>query len=365
MAAIEKRIRNGKTSYRVRYRDPIHTQRSKSFPRKVDAERFGRTVEVEKDAGTWIDPKAGRTTLAEWRTRFVVTELGNRASTRARDESYWRNHMGPILGPRPLASIDYATVQGWVGDLSARVSPATVAKAYGILSKTLNGAVKAGLIPANRAEGVELPRIEREEQQFLTVGEIDRLADAIDPQYRTLVLVGAYGGLRRGELFALRRSRVDLMARHLDIVETAIEVSGHHSFGPPKSKAGHRRVPLPRRVIDELIPELVRLGPDDLAWTSSEGHPLRSNFRSRVWIPAIRRAGLDNLRMHDLRHTAVSLWIAAGANPKEIATWAGHSSVSTILDIYGHLLPGSEEPVMDALDRMQSRPEGEVIELRR
>ena len=69
--------------------------------------------------------------------------------------------------------------------------------------------------------------------------------------------------------------------------------------------------------------------------------------------------------MHDLRHTAVSLWIAAGANPKEIATWAGHSSVSTILDIYGHLLPGSEEPVMDALDRMQSSPQGEVIELRR
>ncbi|MGZ0218790.1 MAG: site-specific integrase, partial [Acidimicrobiales bacterium] len=176
MAAIQKRTRNGKTSYRVRYRDPSHTQRSKSFDRRVDAERFARTVEVEKDAGTWIDPKAGRTTLAEWRTRFVATELGNRASTRARDESYWRNHMGPILGPRPLASIDYATVQGWVGDLSARVSPATVAKAYGILSKTLNGAVKAGLIPANRAEGVELPRIEREEQQFLTVGEIDRLA---------------------------------------------------------------------------------------------------------------------------------------------------------------------------------------------
>ena len=352
MAAVEKRVRNGKTSYRVRYRDPTHAQRSKSFPRRVDAERFARTVEVQKDTGTWIDPKAGNTSLAEWRTRFVDTELGNRASTRARDASYWRNHLGPSLGSRSLASIDYVAVQGWVGDLSTRLAPATVAKAYGILSKTLNGAVKAGLIPANRAEGVELPRVEREEQRFLTVAEIDKLAGAIDPQYRTLVLVGAYGGLRRGELFALRRGRVDLMARHLDVVETAIEVSGHHSFGPPKSRAGHRRVPLPRRVIDELIPELAQPDPHGLAWTSTNGHPLRSSFRPRVWLPALNRAGLDGLRMHDLRHTAVSLWIAAGANPKEIAAWAGHSSVSTILDVYGHLLPGTEEPVMDALDRM-------------
>ena len=86
MASIQKRIRNNRTSYRVRYRDPSGKPRSKSFRRLVDAERFARTVEIEKEKGTWVDPKAGRITLDEWREQFVKTELGNRASTRARDQ---------------------------------------------------------------------------------------------------------------------------------------------------------------------------------------------------------------------------------------------------------------------------------------
>lgn len=364
MASVEKRTRGGSTTYRVRYRDPSGAQRSRSFRRRVDAQRHARTVEVEKDSGSWVDPRGGRTTLSEWRCKFVETELANRPSTRARDESYWQNHVEPTLGRRPLSSIDYTTVQAWVGELTNRLSPASVAKVYGILSKTLRGAVKAGLIPANRSEGAELPRADRKEQRFLTVSEIDDLVAAIDPRYRTLVLVGAYGGLRRGELFALRRSRVDLMARRLDVVETATEVRGHHSFGPPKSRAGHRRVPLPRRVVDELVPQLAPMEPESLLWTSPDGAPLRTNFRARVWLPAVHRAGLDGLRMHDLRHTAVSLWIAAGGNPKAIATWAGHASVSSVFDRYGHLLPGTEEPVMDALDAMKPERTARVLSLR-
>jgi len=276
-----------------------------------------------------------------------------------------RAHISQELGSLPIASIDYTTVQAWVGKLSATLAPATVTKQYQILSKTLRAAVKAGLVPSNRAEGVDLPKVVREEQKFLTVSEIDQLADAIDPRYRTLVLVGAYGGLRRGELFALRRGKVDLMKRHLDVVEASAEVNGHHVFGPPKSRAGLRRVPLPRRLVDEIVVELAGMNADDLVWTSPDGAPLRSNFRARFWLPAVGRSGLDGLRMHDLRHTAVSLWIAAGANPKAIATWAGHASVSSVLDRYGHLLPGAADPVMEALDAMQPEAIGQVIQLRK
>jgi integrase len=73
-----------------------------------------------------------------------------------------------------------------------------------------------------------------------------------------------------------------------------------------------------------------------------------------VWQPAVRAAGLEPLRIHDLRHSAVALWIAAGASPKEIAVRAGHTSVAVVLDRYGHLLPGTEESVTTALDRMMS-----------
>lgn len=82
------------------------------------------------------------------------------------------------------------------------------------------------------------------------------------------------------------------------------------------------------------------------------GPPRRAAFRSRVWLPAIRRAGLDGLRIHDLRHTAIALWIAAGANPKEVAARAGHTSVAFTLDRYGHLYPDADEAPRDRLDAM-------------
>ncbi|MCA1706281.1 MAG: hypothetical protein LC808_24645 [Actinobacteria bacterium] len=87
------------------------------------------------------------------------------------------------------------------------------------------------------------------------------------------------------------------------------------------------------------------------------GGALRANaWRYRHWRPAIRAAGLHPLRPHALHHTPVSLWIAAGARPKQIATWAGHTSVAVVLDRYGHLLPGHEESVLAALDALAKSP---------
>jgi integrase len=87
-----------------------------------------------------------------------------------------------------------------------------------------------------------------------------------------------------------------------------------------------------------------------------------AGFRHRIWRPAARAAGLDGLRIHDLRHTAVALWIAAGANPKEIAARAGHTSVSFTLDRYGHLYPDADQALRDRLDALdtlsQARPDG-------
>jgi integrase len=107
-------------------------------------------------------------------------------------------------------------------------------------------------------------------------------------------------------------------------------------------------------VVEELAAHLAGPGePDAFVFTAPEGGPLRVNlFRARVWQPAIRVAGLDGLRIHDLRHTAVALWIAAGANPKEVSVRAGHSSVSFTLDRYGHLYPEADAALRDRLDAL-------------
>lgn len=102
-----------------------------------------------------------------------------------------------------------------------------------------------------------------------------------------------------------------------------------------------------------LVEHVAALDPDALVFTAPEGGPLRASlFRRRVWHPAVDQASVAGLRIHDLRHTAVAFWIAAGASPKEVAARAGHASVVTVLDRYGHLLPGSEDRVNDALDAM-------------
>jgi integrase len=201
---------------------------------------------------------------------------------------------------------------------------------------------------------VRLPKFEREEIRFLNPAEVARLADVIDARYRALVLVAAYGGLRIGELAGLRRRRVDLLRGTVDVAEIVVEVRGELYMGPPKTQAGRRIVTLPRSVVEELAEHLGPVGETD-AWvfTADKGGVLRpSNLRVKVWLPAIRAAGLAPLRPHDLRHTAVALWIAAGANPKEVSVRAGHTSVAFTLDRYGHLFPEADTALRARLDSL-------------
>ena len=199
MATIEKRVRNGKTTYRVRYRDPAGGQRTKVFTRKADAQRFLNETETAKARGTWTDPALGRVLFRDWLGEWWATTTNLRASTRARDESLLRRLALPRFGDAPLAAISQRDVRAWVADLSARgLAPATVQKAYQLLGKVMGAAVDAGMLAQSPCRRVPLPKVEREEMRFLTPAEVATLADAIASRYRALVLVGAYGGLRIG-----------------------------------------------------------------------------------------------------------------------------------------------------------------------
>ncbi|MGE3621597.1 MAG: tyrosine-type recombinase/integrase [Acidimicrobiia bacterium] len=367
-----RKLPNGR--FETRYRAPDGKERSKRFATRRDARAHLDQVGVDRRVGTWHDPRAGRTLLAEWVRQWEGTSVHLRASSRARDASYLRNHVLPRFGPMRLDAIAVVDVREWVADLSGSgLAPATVQKAYQTLSKILRGAVDAGLLAQSPCRGVDLPRIEREEMRFLDPEQIAALAAGIDKRYRAMVLLGGYGGLRLGELAGLRRSRVDLAVGRVEVAEVVVEVRGHHQFGPPKTRAGRRSVPLPRLVVQALKAHVADLEPDAFVFAAPNGGPMRaSQFRRRFWQPAAVATGLGDwkraepgpgedegaivgyagLRIHDLRHTAVALWIAAGANPKQIAAWAGHTSVSVVLDRYGHLFEGHETAVLSQLDSL-------------
>jgi integrase len=371
MAHIERRVRNGKTTYRARYRDPAGREHAKVFARKADAQRFLTEMENHKLKGTWTDPALGRVLFRDWLGEWWATTTNLRPTTRERNETLLRRYALPRFGDVALVAISQRDVRAWVADLSGRgLAPATVQKAYQLLGKVMGAAVDAGMLAQTPCRRVPLPKVEREEMRFLTPAEIARLADAIDQRYRALVLVAAYGGLRIGELAGLRRRRVDLLRGTVEVAEIVTEAEGVLRFGPPKTRAGRRTVGLPRAVVDELAAHLVRAESEAFVFAAPEGGPLRVHgFRARVWRPGTRRAELDGLRIHDLRHTAVALWIAVGANPKEVAARAGHTSVSFTLDRYGHLYPEADTALRDRLDSLyvageQAGP-GMVIELPR
>lgn len=274
----------------------------------------------------------------------------------------------PALGHMRLGDIDHTTVQAWIARLSASgLAPATVAKAGQLVGKVMSAAVTARLIASSPCEGVRLPRIERQEMRFLTPAEVASLADAIDGRFRAAVLLGSYGGLRVGELFGLKAGRVDLLRAKVDVAEIMVEVSGHLHVGPPKTRAGRRVVPIPRVAVDALDEHLRAYPskPCEPIFTAPEGGPVRlASWRGRFWNRAVGTAGLAPLRPHDLRHTAIALWIAAGASPREIAVRAGHASVVTVLDRYGHLLRGADDRTNVALDALAEGSKGPTLHRR-
>jgi integrase len=356
MASItRRRTASGESRWDVRYRVAGRCV-TQTFKRRQDADAHKRKVEYGELHGDVVDPRGARITFDDWWKRWWPTTVGLRASTRDRAESIYKVRLSPAFGSVNLDQIDREAVRRWIADLqNDELAPATIHKAVQTLSKALRAAVNDGRLHRNPAERLELPRIEREEMRFLTPIEVATLADTIDPAYKAFVILGAYGGLRRGEMLALRRKHIDLLHAKVEIVATLVELSGRLHENPPKTKAGRRTVPIPNIVVMALSEHLALSPgePDDYLFTAPMGGPVRSAaWRTRVWDPATKRAGLTPLRVHDLRHTAVALWIAAGANPKEVAARAGHTSVVTVLDRYGHLLPGSEDRVTNALDAL-------------
>jgi integrase len=233
-----------------------------TFAFKADANVYLSSVETEVRRGLWIDPLGATVLFSDWAEQWRATTVDLRPSSRVRDLGYLERYLLPQFGTMALGDIRYMTVRTWISELSTSgLAPSTVTKAGQLMSKIMRSAVQAGLGTSSPCDGVKMPRIERMEMRFLTTPEVDRLAEAMDPRYRAVVLLAAYGGLRAGELFGLRAKRVDVLRRQVAIAETVVDVGGHLHFGPPKTRAGHRMVPLPRVASEPLGEHLAGLRP--------------------------------------------------------------------------------------------------------
>lgn len=346
--------------WQARWQDGTGRQHSATFSTKAEAAKWLRDESKARDEGSWVDPRGGRATFEAWSKHWRTTLVGLRPSTLDRDLGYLDWYLVPHFGKTEIGQIDRIGVQTFIAEMVDDFAPATVRKAAQILSRCLTSAAEAKLIASNPAAGVKLPKVELEEMRFLTPDQIWRLHDVMDARYKGAVLLSCYGGLRSGELWALRVGSVNPLRGRVGVTENAVEINGKVGIGPPKTKASRRTVPVPRFVLDAM-----RLDrePGALVFPAPNGgYVHRSNWRQRFWTPALEKVGLEGLRLHDCRHTAVALWIEAGASVLEIARRAGHSSPAVVIERYGHLMPWAEDRVTEALEAL-GRPTAPVVSL--
>jgi integrase len=235
------------------------------------------------------------------------------------------------------------------------LGPKTIRTDYGVLRAVFSWAVETDLIDRSPCRSIRLPEMVRHGRPVVSAEEVERLVAAMPEDYRAAVLLGAIG-LRQGEVFGLRVAAMDFLRRALTVRATLNEVEGNFVEGTGKTLSSRRTISVPTRVLDELAAYLARTGrtnPEDLVFQAPGGGPVRAtNFRNRVYYPALRRAGLEGLSFHRLRHSAGHMLRELGVPLEVIQKRLGHSSIRTTADIYGSLPERVDRPVAEKLDEM-------------
>lgn len=357
MGSVESYESKAGRRYRVRYRRPDNTQTDKrGFRTKREADSFLATVETSKLRGEWIDPARSRVRFAEIADAWYDSKIRVKASTRSGYRNSLDKHVLPEWGAMRVVDIDHAQVQSWVARLSTTLSASSTRQVYLVLSGVLAFAVRDGRLARNVAADIELPRLSKSERLYLSHVQVHELANETG-EWGTLVRFLAYSGLRWGEAAALQPADIDLAKRVVHVRRAVAEVRGTLVWGSPKTHE-QRIVPFPS-LLDEGMHSHVTTGRrHDLVFSGRDGTVLRGgNFRRRVFAPAVARLYVESserfpqITPHDLRHTAASLAISAGANVKILQRMLGHASAAMTLDVYADLFPEDLTSVSIALDR--------------
>ena len=363
--------RNGKT---WRIRDEVAGRKvdlAAGYPTKTAARTAMILLRADLLRGDALLPRGGQITLNAWLDEWWPSYERSLKPTAAHSESgRVRNHIRPLLGKHDLADIDSGAVLDWISDLSDGIgpwpskhgerkplSPKSVRNVHGLLHRIFVAAIAARRIRTNPCDSTsrELPARENKEMRFLTDPEIGRLIAAMPAHWRPLVFLLVATGLRWGEAIGLKVKRVDLLAAkpQLRVEEQLQERSGFGSdlyFCSPKSARSRRTVSFTRKVALALVPLVAGKEPDEVVFTAPRGGMVRTRHFRRTWLKACKAAGLEGVRVHDLRHTHAAMLIAANRPLSAISRRLGHSSIAVTDALYGHIREEVDDGILTAVD---------------
>jgi integrase len=349
--------------WQARYVDDRGREHTKLFARKTDAQVWlDNEVTAKFATGTYVAPEAGWVTVAAVYNSWSASQGHISPKTAATRRSAWASRVEPQWGDVAVVDVKTSAVKAWVAKMAAEeVGAATIENAFGLLRQVLGAAVEDERIPRNPCEGVRLPKRKHADRGYLSHAQVSVLAAAVERQPEVVRFL-AYTGLRWGEMAALRVQDFDMLRRRVNVSRSVTE-SGGLVWSTPKTWE-RRSVPFPAVLVDELAALMVGKRREELVFTDLRGGVLRnSNWRARVFARAVAkcRKAVDtfpSITPHELRHTAASLAVSAGANVKAVQRMLGHAKASMTLDVYADLFDADLDEVAVSLDAAIRAAEG-------
>lgn len=350
----------------ARWVDHDGQERSKAFDRKSQAQAHITEVTTQLTTGTYADPHRGAVTFGTVAESWFDSKSGLKAKTQAG----YRSLLDVIVLPRwkdtPLRDIAHGDIQAWVHTLftdptvrqrkataedatDKGLSPSRVIQAYQVVDQVLAYAMRSRFIAINPADHVQLPRKNTPEKFALTHQQVRAIADTAG-ELDAMIYVLAYGGLRYGELAALRVSDVDVARRRVKVARsvTAVAKMGMVEGGSKTHQS--RSVPLPRFVMDKLAAHITDRPADALVFPYHDGTWIPRDWFAFRLEKAAAAVGIAGVTPHVLRHTAGSLALASGASVVTVSKLLGHQSPVLTMTVYSHQMPDDFDNLAAAMD---------------
>ena len=324
------------------------------FPSRKEAEKAQITEMAKIIQGDWVEPSKQtlKQFLARWMEVYVKPSLA--LNTARTYDSLIKTHVLPVIGARRLHLLN-ATDLIEVYELAQQngAAPASVRLVHAIVGRALKDAVRWGFLLRNPADNVDAPKAEKKEMQALTREEVSQLVAALDETYGPIVYTAVMTGLREGELLALRWSDVHFDRGTIRVHRTI----GSKGTKTPKSR---REVQVGASVLSVLQAHKERqlaharfVGPGyvvGLVFATKLGTPMSAFVVRKAFYRTLERAGLRQVRFHDLRHTHATLLLAMGEHPLKVSRRLGHSSIAITMDRYSHVTPEMDQNMAQRLD---------------
>jgi integrase len=369
-----------KGHYCARYRGPDRKERSRTFPRKRDAQDWLTKQGAAISSGDWTDPRHRRRTVSQLGEVWLQTKKHLKASSRMDYLRIWSLHVEPKWGGREIGTITTSEIKAWVAELREHLSVSRTRRAIMILRQILDNAIEDRILGRNPVTAsVKAGTQARSVPRALTHAEVKRLIKASETSWRPVIQVLAYSGLRLSEAAALKVQHLHLDARPPEIsVEVAeVEVGGtfdgdetreYRKTGEPKSWQ-HRRVPQTQTSLRALT-KMSRGKAGDAYVFTPEGEQLDGKRFREALREACERARINPpITPHNLRDTAATLAIQAGANIKAVQAMLGHASATMTLDRYAAVLPSDFGTLISVIERAEmaqiAEPQRNQREIRR